>query len=94
MQTVNVIPWKLMGEQHDCYYNSVAMYEALREQPQESDPIWSSTPHDPIPASVLPFFYEEPDQKHHPSESRIRMLMSGTYMGQELKVPEADRRDG
>ncbi len=22
------------------------------------------------------------------------MLMSGTYMGQELKVPEADRREG
>ena len=47
----------------------------------------------PIPAAIFPFFYEEPDPKHHPGLSRIEMLMSGSCMGQELKVPEADRRD-
>ncbi len=70
------------------------MQKALRDQPRESDPRWISTPPNPIPASVFPFFHEEPDKKQHPGESRIQMLMSGTYMGQKLKVPEADRRDG
>ena len=45
-------------------------------------------------AAVIPYFREEPDPKHHPSVSRIPMLMLGTYMGQDLKVPEDDRRDG
>jgi hypothetical protein len=83
-----------MGEQHEFYDKIVAMHKTLREQPKEFDPRWSSTPLDPIPASIFPFFHEEPDQKHHQGVSRIQMLMSGTYMGQELKVPEADRRDG
>jgi hypothetical protein len=50
-------------------------------------------PPGPIPASNFPFFHEKPDQKRHSGVSRIHMLMSGTYTGQKLKVPEADRRD-
>ena len=83
-----------MTEQTKFYDKLVAMHAALRDQPSESDPRWRSTPPDPIPAAVFPFFHEEPDKKNHPGVSRIQMLMSGTYMGQELKVPEADRREG
>jgi hypothetical protein len=71
IQAANVIPWELMGEQHDFYDKIGAMHEALREQPREFDPLWSSTPLDPVPASVFPFFHEEPGQKYHPGLSRI-----------------------
>jgi hypothetical protein len=94
MQTVNVIPWELMTKQCKFYDKLVAMHAAIRDQPSESDPRWSSTPSDPIPVAVFPFFHEEPDKKTHPGVSRINMLMSETYMGQELKMPEADRREG
>ena len=94
MQTVNVIPWELMTKQRDFYDKLIVMQGALRERPSESDPRWSSTPVDPIPAAIFPFFHEEPDKKNYPGLSRIQMLMSGTYMGQALKVPEADRREG
>jgi len=70
------------------------MEVALREQPPESDLRWISTHPDPIPAVVFHFLHEEPDPKHHHSVTRLHMLMAGTYMGQELKVPEDDRRDG
>ena len=83
-----------MGEQHEFYDKIVGMQKALRDQPRESEPRWISTPLDPIPASVFPFFHEEPDRKNYHGVSRIQMLMSGTYMGQELKVPVADRREG
>ena len=52
MQTVNLIPWELMGEQHDFYNKIVAMREVLRDKPLESDPRWCSTPRDPIPALI------------------------------------------
>ncbi len=94
MQTVNVIPWELMTKHNEFYDKLVAMHASLRNQPSESDPRWSSTPPDPFPAVVFPFFHEEQDKKNHPGVSRIHMLMSVTYMGQELKVPEADRREG
>ncbi len=84
MQTVNVIPWGLMRDQHDFYDKIVAIHKVLRGQPKESDPRWRSTPLDPIPASHFLYFHEEPDQTHQPGVSRIHMLMSGTYMGQEL----------
>jgi hypothetical protein len=76
-----------MTEQRDFYNKLILMQEALRDQPSESHPRWSSTPPDPIPVVVFPFFHEEPDKKNHHGVSRIQMLMSGTYMGQELKVP-------
>ena len=94
MQTVKVIPWELMAEQQALYDKLVSMELALRQQPLESDPRWTSTHPDPIMAAVFPYFHEEPDPKHHLDVSRIQMLMSGTYMVQELKVPEDDRRDG
>jgi hypothetical protein len=83
-----------MIEQNEFYDKLVAMHANLRDQPSESDPRWSSTPPDPIPAVVFPFFHEEPDKKNHPGVSRIQILMSGIYMDQELKVPEADHREG
>ena len=92
MQNVNVIPWVLMPKQNEFYDKLMAMYATLRDKPSEFDPRWSSTPPDSIPAAVFLFFHEEPDKKNHHRVSRIHMLMSGTYMGQELKVPEADRR--
>ena len=70
------------------------MHEALRDRPPESDPRWSITPPDPISAAAFPFFHEKPDQINYSGASRSQMLMSGTYMGQELKVPVVDRRDG
>jgi hypothetical protein len=94
MQTLNVIPLELMTKQRDFYDKLILMHEALRDRPLESDPRWNCTPRDPIPAAVFPFFHEEPDKKNHPSLSRINMFMSGTYMGQDLKVPEVDRREG
>ncbi len=63
MHTFNVVPWELMSEQRDFYDKVVSMQPALREQPKETDPRWRSTPPDPIPASVFPFFHEEPDPK-------------------------------
>ena len=83
-----------MTKENEFYDKLVAMHAALRDQPSESDPRWSSTPPDPILDVVFPFFHEEPDKKNHPGVSRIHMLMSGTYMGQELTVPEDDRREG
>ncbi len=58
MQTLNVIQWELTTEQSEFYDKLVALYAALRDQPSESDPRWSSTPPDPIPAVVFPFFHE------------------------------------
>jgi hypothetical protein len=77
-----------MAEQREFYDKLTVMQKALRKQPHESDPRWSSTPPDPIPAVVFPFFHGEPDPKHHPGVTRLQMLMSRTYMGQKLKVPE------
>ena len=94
MQTVNVIPWELMAEQQAFYDKLVSMEASLRQRPPESDPRWTIMHPDPIPAAVFPFFHEEPDPKNHPGVTRIQMLISGSYMGQELKVPEDDRRDG
>ncbi len=51
-------------------------------------------PSDPIPVVNFPFFHEEPDKKHHLGVSRIQRLMPGTFMGQDRKVPDADRREG
>ncbi len=38
MQSVNVIQWELMAEQHKFYDKLVAMHSALRDQPSECDP--------------------------------------------------------
>jgi hypothetical protein len=94
MQKVNSIPWELMEEQREFYDNLVRMEAALREKPRQSDPRWLSTPPDPIPASIFPFFHKEPDSKHHPGETRIQMLMAETYMGQALVVPDDERSEG
>ena len=84
-----------MEEQRDFYDKLVMMEDALREQPsREFDPRWRSTPPDPIPASVFPFFHREPDPKHHPDQTRTRMLIARNYMGQELSVPEECRTKG
>ncbi len=82
-----------MKEQHDFYDKLIVIHAALRDRPPESDPRWRSTPPNPIPAAVFSFFHEEPDRKNYLGVSRIQMLMSGTYMGQELRVPVADRRE-
>jgi hypothetical protein len=71
MQTVNVIPWELMAEQKTFYDKLVVMEAVLREQPSESDPRWTNTPPDPIPAATFPFFREDPDPKHNLGVSRI-----------------------
>ena len=76
MQTVNVIPWELMSEQRDFYDKLVSMQSALREQPKETDPRWRSTPPDPIPTNVTPFFHEEPDPKLL-GQSWIQQLIAG-----------------
>ncbi len=91
MQKVNVVPWELMAERREFYDKLTGMQAALRKQPHKSDPRWSSTPLDPILAKVFPFLHGEPDPKHQPSVTRLQMLMSGTYKGQEVKVPEEDR---
>ena len=65
MEKVNVIPWELMEEQRKFYDKLVLIKAALRERPsRDSDPRWRSTPPDPIPVSVFPFFHREPDPKH------------------------------
>ncbi len=70
------------------------MEVALREKPsRESDPRWMNTPPDPIAAFIFPFFHIELDHKHHPGQTRVRMLMTGKYMGQVLVVPVVDRAD-
>ena len=94
MQTVNTIPWELLATQREFYDTFVSMQESLREKPRTTDPRWTCTPPDPIPALAFPFFHEEPDPKHHPGVSRIQMLMSGTYMGHQLVVPIEDRNEG
>jgi len=92
MQKVNVFPWGLMEEQREFYDKLVMMEAALRERPsRESDPRWRSTPPDPIPANVVPFFHREPNHKHHPGQTRIQMLIARNYMGQGLIVPEECR---
>ncbi len=82
MQKVNVIPWELMEEQREFYDKLVMMEAALREQAiREPNPRWRSTPPDPIPAGVFPFFHKGPEPKHHPGQTRIQMLIAGNYMG-------------
>ena len=76
MQKVDVIPWELMEEQREFYDKLVMMEAALRQQPRESDPRWMSTPPDPIPAYIFPFFHREPDPKQHPGQTRIQMLIA------------------
>ncbi len=77
MQKVNVIPLELTKEQREFYDKLVMMDATLRDQPsRESDPRWMSTPPDPIPASIFPFFHKEPDPKHHPVKTRIQMLIT------------------
>ena len=84
-----------MEEQREFYDKLVLMEAALREQPtRESDPRWMSTPPDPFPASIFPFFHREPDPKHHPGQTRIQMLIAGIYMGQKLVVPEECQTSG
>ena len=94
MQKVNVIPWELMREQRELYDRIVFMEAALRDRPKETDPRWSVVPHDPFPVSVFPFFHEKPDPVRHPGLSRVQMLLAGTYMGRDLKVPEEERAEG
>jgi hypothetical protein len=94
MQTVNTIPWELMVTQRDLYDKIVSMEASLREKTKTTDPRWSCTPPDPFPALGFPFFHEDPDPKHHPGVSRIQMLKSGTYMGQQLVVLIDDRNEG
>ena len=94
MQKANVVPWELTVEQRKFYENIVRMHAALRKQPKESDPRWMSTPPEPIPASIFPFFHQEPDRNHHPRHSHIQMLISGTYTGMKFVVPENDIREG
>jgi hypothetical protein len=94
MQTVNVVPWELMAEQRAFYDTIVVMETALRKQPKESDTRWMSTPPDPIPANIFLFFHQKSDRRHHPGQSRIQMLIFGTYLGMKSAVPEDDRQEG
>jgi hypothetical protein len=89
MQTVNVIPWELMTEQRDFYDKLRRMQKALRDQPSESDPRWSSTPPDPIPSVVFSFFHEEPDKKKPP----WRIPYTNAYVG-NLHGPRAQSAGG
>ena len=83
-----------MVEQREFYDIIVRIQAALQKQPKELDPRWMSTPPDPIPASILPFFHQEHDRKNHLGQSRVQMLISGKYMGMELVMPEDDKREG
>jgi hypothetical protein len=94
MQTVNVVPWELMDEQRAFYDKLLVMEEALRDRPKDSDPRWSTIPPSPFPQTIFPFFHEEPDPKNYPGQSRVQMLLAGTYMGQALIVPEEERAEG
>jgi hypothetical protein len=77
IQKVNVIPRELIEERCEFYDKLVLMEAALRERPsRESDPRWRSTPPNPIPANIFPFFHREPDPKHHPGQTRIQMLIA------------------
>ncbi len=85
MQTVNTRPWELMSEQRDFFDKVVFMQFASREQPKETYPRWRSSPPDPIPLSVFPFFHEEHNPKL-PGQSRIQQLITRTYMVHKLVV--------
>jgi len=94
MQKVNVVPWELMDEQREFYDRLVIMEAALRDRPKDTDPRWSTVPPSPFPPTIFPFFHEEPDSKNYPRQSRVAMLLGGTYMGQALTVPEEERAEG
>ncbi len=81
MQTVNVIPWELMDEQREFYTMLVHMEEVLRDRPKDTDPRWSIVPPTPFLPTIFPFFHEEPDPKKFLGQSRVQMLLAGTYMG-------------
>ena len=93
MQTVNVVPWELMHEQRQFYDKLVVSEAALRDRPKDMDPRWSTVPPSPFPPTIFPFFHEEQDPKHFPGQSRVQMLLAGTYMGQALIVPEEERAE-
>ncbi len=91
MQIMNVIPWELMDEQREFHNKLVLIEEALRDRPKDTDPRWSTVPPSPFPLSIFPFFHEEPDPKHFLGQSRVQMLLAGTYLGQALTMPEEER---
>ena len=93
MQTLDVIPWELMAEQQALYEKIVGTEAALREQPPESDPRWTSTHPDPIPATVFPFFHEEPDPKHHLGVQMTRNPYTHAY-GRFRHGPRAESAGG
>jgi len=94
MHTMNVVPCELMDEQRAFDDKLVAMEAALRDRPKDTDPGWSTVPPSPFPSTIFPFFYEEPDPKNFPGQSRVHMLLTGTYMGQALIVHEEERAEG
>ena len=55
---------------------------------------WMITPPDPIPASIFPFFHRDLDPMHHPSQTRIQIIIAENCMGQKLLVPDECRTEG
>ena len=94
MQTVNAVPWEPMDEQRAFYDKLVEMEAALRERPKDSDPRWSTIPPSPFTSTIFPFYHEEPDPTKNLGQSRVQILLAGTYMGQALIVPEEERAEG
>jgi len=94
MQTENVAPWELKDEQQVFYTKVVVMKEALRDRPKDTDPRWIIVYPTPFPPTIFPFFHEEYDPKNFPRQSRVHMLLAGTYMGKALTSPENERAEG
>jgi len=94
MQTVNVVPWELMQDQREFYDKLVVMEAALRDRPKDTDPRWGTVPPSPFPQNIFPFFHEEPDPKNYPGQTRVQMLLAGTYMGHALTILEDERAEG
>ncbi len=95
MQTMNVVPCELiMQEQRDFYDKLAGMEEALRDRPKDTDPRWTTVPPSPFSLTIFPFYHEEPDPKNYPGQSRVHVLLAGTYMGQTLTVLAEERAEG
>jgi len=77
-----------MDEQRNFYDKLVVMEAALRDRPKDTDPRWTTVPPSPFPSTIFPFFHEELDPKTYSRQSRVQMLLAGTYMGQAWIVPE------
>jgi hypothetical protein len=80
-----------MDEQRDFYNKLVVTEAALRDKPKDTDPRWSTVPPSSFLPAIFPYVHEEPDPKNYLGQSRIRMLLAGTYMGQAFIMLEEER---